>query len=87
MEIESDPATTVAGFSGFSTAIDTLVSHFNSQIDSLWRHVLDSRSKELSAIDENFRQLRDTLNQLIGEKREEEKTPRATSMNKGAQQK
>ena len=40
------------------TAFDTLIGHFNSQIDSLQQRVLDMRRDDLSIIDGNFAQLR-----------------------------
>ena len=61
-------------------AIDSIIVHFNSQIDSLCDKLIMARKEELSKIDDNFKTIRDTLNKLVSEKNEAAttSTPRAT---------
>ena len=50
---------------GLSQVIDTLVSHFDQQIDTLWDRLVQERKAELATIDNNFKSLRDSMNKLI----------------------
>ena len=38
-------------------AINTLILHYNEQIEIIWSKIAESRSKELATIDENFKEL------------------------------
>ncbi len=46
-----DSANHITITSGFNTAIDTLVSSFNKQIDALWQKLVEARRAELTTID------------------------------------
>ena len=50
---------------GLSQVIDTLVNHFDQQIDTLWDRLVQERKAELATIDNNFKSLRDSMNKLM----------------------
>ena len=38
-------------------AVNTLIVHYNEQLETMWSKIAESRSKELATIDENFKEL------------------------------
>ena len=38
-------------------AVNTLIEHYNEQLETMWSKIAESRSKELATIDENFKEL------------------------------
>ena len=59
-----DSANQITIASGLNTAIDTLVNSFNKQIDALWQKLVEARRAELTTIDQNFKQVQESINAL-----------------------
>ena len=38
-------------------AVNTLIEHYNGQLETMWSKIAESRSKELTTIDKNFKEL------------------------------
>ena len=49
--------------------VDKLVSHFSAQVDTLWDKIIAARKEDLQTIDENFKSVRDSISELIQDKK------------------